>query len=78
MVEKKEEEGKGKSSVSLWWMFVPIFLGAAGGWLAWRAHKEREREMARIMLIVGIVFTLVIVWLYVWLIWGIRVQLVRL
>jgi NADH:ubiquinone oxidoreductase subunit 2 (subunit N) len=57
---------KGKK-VSLWWMFVPIFLGALGGLAVWRMHKEREREFALIMLVVGIAFTLVIVPFYVWL-----------
>jgi len=60
----EEEE---KKNVSLWWMFVPIFLGAAGGLVAWRMHKEREREFAIIMLVVGIAFTLVIVPFYIWL-----------
>lgn len=60
----KEEE---KKDVSLWWMFVPIFLGAAGGVVAWKIHKERERELARIMLVVGIAFTLIIIPFYVWL-----------
>ncbi len=53
--------------VSLWWMFVPIFLGAVGGLLAWKIHKDEEREFALIMLVVGIVFTLVIVPFYIWL-----------
>ncbi|UCC91903.1 MAG: hypothetical protein JSV39_01385 [Candidatus Aenigmatarchaeota archaeon] len=60
----EEEE---KKNVSLWWMFIPIFLGAAGGIVAWRMHKEREREFALIMLVVGIAFTLVIVPFYIWL-----------
>lgn len=60
----EEEE---KKNVSLWWMFVPIFLGAAGGVVAWKMHKEREREFARIMLVVGIAFTLIIVPFYIWL-----------
>ena len=72
------EEKKEKEEVSLWWMFVPVFLGIAGGWLAWQQHKERERELARIMLLVGVVFTVVIVLLYIWFIWGIRIQLIRL
>jgi CHASE2 domain-containing sensor protein len=72
--ESKEE----KKSVSLWWVFVPVFLGAAGGWLAWKAHKDREKEMARMMLIIGVVFTVVILLLYVWLIWGVRIPLVHL
>ena len=72
------EEKKERKDVSLWWLFVPIFLGALGGWVAWKKHKEREREMARIMLIVGVVFTLIIVLLYVWLFLGVRIQLVHL
>jgi cytochrome bd-type quinol oxidase subunit 1 len=55
-----------EKQVSLWWMFVPIFLGAAGGVVAWKMHKEREREFAMIMLVVGIVFTLIIVPFYIW------------
>jgi len=58
------EENK---KVSLWWMFVPVFLGAVGGYVAWQAHKEREREMARIMLVLGIAFTLIIIPFYIWL-----------
>jgi CHASE2 domain-containing sensor protein len=72
---EKEEERK---SVSLWWLFVPVFLGAAGGWLAWRQHRKREREMARLMLMLGIVFTVIIALLYVWLFLGIHVELVHL
>ncbi len=72
---EKEEE---KKRVSMWWLFVPVFLGALGGWVAWQQHKEKEREMARLMLIVGIVFTLIIVLLYVWLLLGIRIELVHL
>lgn len=59
----EEEEKK----TSLWWMFVPIFLGAVGGAVAWKIHKEKEREFARIMLVVGIVFTLIIIPFYIWL-----------
>ena len=60
----EEEE---KKNVSLWWMFVPIFLGAAGGLVAWKIHREREEEFARIMLVVGIAFTLIIIPFYIWL-----------
>lgn len=67
-----------KKSVSVWWMFAPVFFGAAGGWLAWRAHKNREKEMARMMLVIGLVFTVIILLLYVWLLWGVRIPLVHL
>lgn len=76
-MEKKEEKEERKD-IALWWLFVPIFLGAVGGWLAWKQHKEREREMARIMLIVGVVFTVIIVLLYIWLFSGVRIALVHL
>ncbi len=72
MGEEKEKKA------SIWWLFVPVFLGVAGGWLAWKAHRDRERELARIMLIVGIVFTAIIVLLYVWLFLGVRIALVHL
>jgi cytochrome bd-type quinol oxidase subunit 1 len=65
MAEKRLEEEK--KPVSLWWMFVPVLLGVAGGWVAWRVHKKKEEQMARIMLIIGIVFTIVIVPFYIWL-----------
>ncbi|MCX6817708.1 MAG: hypothetical protein NTU57_02530 [Candidatus Aenigmarchaeota archaeon] len=74
----KEETREEKKSVSLWWMFVPVFFGVAGGWLAWQQHKEREREMARIMLVIGIVFTAIILLLYIWLVSGVRIPLVHL
>ncbi len=57
----------GEKKVSLWWMFVPIFLGAAGGLLAWKIHKENEEEFARMMLVVGVAFTLIIIPFYIWL-----------
>jgi CHASE2 domain-containing sensor protein len=75
MAESEKDE---KKSVSLWWLFVPVFLGAVGGWLAWQQHKEKEREMARMMLIIGIVFTVIIVLLYIWLFLGVRIALVHL
>jgi CHASE2 domain-containing sensor protein len=75
---ENNEEKEERKDLSLWWLFVPIFLGAVGGWLAWKQHKEREREMARIMLIVGVVFTVIIALLYVWLFLGIRIALVHL
>lgn len=53
--------------VSIWWMFIPIFFGFAGGFLAWKANKKHEEEMARVMLVVGIAFTIVIVPFYIWL-----------
>ena len=59
--------GEEKKNVSMWWMFVPVFLGVAGGLVAWKVHKEREKEMARVMLIMGIIFTLVIIPFYIWL-----------
>jgi cytochrome bd-type quinol oxidase subunit 1 len=58
---------KEKKGISLWWMFVPILLGAVGGWAAWRIHKKNEERMARIMLVIGIVFTLIIIPFYIWL-----------
>lgn len=56
-----------QKKVSLWWMFVPIFFGALGGVLTWKMHKDRERDFAMVMLVVGIVFTLVIIPFYIWL-----------
>jgi cytochrome bd-type quinol oxidase subunit 1 len=70
----KEEEKK----ISMWWVFVPIFLGAAGGWFAWQAHKKKEKEMARMLLVIGLVFTVIILLLYIWLIFGVYVPLVHL
>jgi cytochrome bd-type quinol oxidase subunit 1 len=52
--------------VSIWWMFVPIFFGFAGGFFAWKANKEREEEMARVMLAIGLAFSLVIIPFYLW------------
>lgn len=75
------EEGESKEErkdLSLWWLFVPVFLGAVGGYLAWKQHRKREKEMARIMLIVGLVFTVIIALLYIWLFLGIRIALVHL
>lgn len=57
----------GEKKASIWWMFVPIFLGAAGGLLAWKVHKEEERELAMVMLVVGLAFTLIIIPFYIWL-----------
>jgi CHASE2 domain-containing sensor protein len=73
-----DEDKEERKDVALLWLFVPVFLGALGGWLAWKRHKEKERELARIMLIVGIVFTVIIFLLYVWLISGQWVALVHL
>ena len=53
--------------VSIWWMFVPIFFGFAGGFFAWKANKEKEAQMSLVMLVTGLVFTLVIVPFYIWL-----------
>ena len=79
MEEKKTQERKDEEEqASLWWLFLPIFLGAAGGWYAWQQHKNREREFARIMLILGIVFTVIIVLFYIWYVLGIRIQVVRI
>jgi uncharacterized membrane protein len=68
MAEKKDEKEEAASQASLWWMFVPVFLGAIGGWYAWQKHKEKQKEMARIMLILGLVFTLIIIPFYIWLV----------
>lgn len=61
-----EDKEKERKPVSLWWTFVPIFLGAAGGLLAWRLTKHKHNEMAMILLILGIVFTVVIIPFYIW------------
>ena len=76
-MEKKDDK-ESRKDASLWWLFVPVFLGAVGGWIAWKQHKEREKELARIMFIVGMVFTVIIVLLYIWLFLGIRIALVHL
>ena len=60
--------GEEKKPVSLWWVFVPIFLGALGGAITWKIHKDRERDFAIVMLVVGLAFTLVIIPFYIWLI----------
>ena len=60
-MEKKE-----RKPVSLWWTFVPIFLGVLGGFLAWRLTRHRHNEMARILLVLGIVFTAIIIPFYIW------------
>ncbi|NIO19315.1 MAG: hypothetical protein GTN76_00855 [Candidatus Aenigmarchaeota archaeon] len=61
-----EEEDRERKPVSLWWTFVPIFLGAAGGLLAWRLTRHKHNEMAMILLVLGIVFTVIIVPFYLW------------
>jgi CHASE2 domain-containing sensor protein len=63
MNEEREEE---RRPVSLWWTFVPIFLGALGGVVAWKLTKHRHNEMAMILLVLGIAFTVVIIPFYIW------------
>lgn len=62
-LENKKETKKGH--ISIWWMFAPVLLGLAGGLIAWKVHKDREERMARIMLVIGIVFTIIIIPLYI-------------
>ncbi|MCD6591044.1 MAG: hypothetical protein J7K72_03685 [Candidatus Aenigmarchaeota archaeon] len=62
MPEKKEEKG-----ISLWWTFVPVFLGVAGGLIAWKMNKKKHLEMSRVLLALGIIFTLIIIPFYLWL-----------
>jgi CHASE2 domain-containing sensor protein len=61
-------EEKERKNVSMWWTFVPIFLGAAGGLVAWRMTRHKHNEMARVLLVVGIIFTVIIIPFYIWLI----------
>ncbi len=66
-METTKESSKRKESISLWWTFVPLFFGAAGGLIAWRLTRKKHNEMARVFLIFGIVFTIIIIQFYLWL-----------
>lgn len=65
-IYSRKEEKKDKKPVSLWWTFVPIFFGALGGLVAWRLTKHKHNEMALVLLVLGIAFTVVIIPFYIW------------
>ncbi len=67
MNNPNEEREKKRQPVSLWWTFIPMFLGFAGGLIAWRLTKKKHNEMAMVLLIFGIVFTVIIIPFYLWL-----------
>ena len=50
-----------KSEPSAWWYLVPIFFGIIGGIIGYYAIIGRNKHMAKSLLIVGIVVTVIIV-----------------
>lgn len=55
--------GSGEKKPSKWWYLLPIFLGILGGIAAYLLVKDRDKEFAKRLVIVGIVMT--VVWMLV-------------
>lgn len=56
-----------KENVSSLWYFVPLLFGFIGGIVAWAVNKDRDPKKARNMLIFGIIWTILLGFLMVFL-----------
>lgn len=59
-IEKREED-----YVSNWWYLASFFFGLLGGIIAWVVNKDRDPKKARNMLIFGMVWTAILILLFI-------------